>query len=84
MWENTKQLNITDDSRYHTSKGGEWTKMSENVKTINPAQAPTLEKSKSLGIAKLGDKPFYITGLNHNRGQPTQYTRAEQIGEDGI
>ena len=57
--------------------------MNENVKTINPAQAPTLEKSKSLGIAKLGDKPFYITGVNHNRGQQTQYTRADQIGEDG-
>lgn len=57
--------------------------MSENVKTINPAQAPQLEKSKSLGIAKLGDKPFYITGVNHNRGAPTKYTREDQIGEDG-
>ena len=59
--------------------------MSENVKTINPANAPTVEKSKSLGIAKLasGKKEFYITGCQHNRGSPSQYTRADQIGEDG-
>lgn len=57
--------------------------MSENVKTINPAGAPTIEKSKSLGISKLGADSFFITGINHNRGSPTHYTRKDQIGEDG-
>ena len=57
--------------------------MSENIKTINPAQAPTLERSPALGIAKIGSKEFYITACQHNRGTPTQYTRADQIGEDG-
>ena len=57
--------------------------MSENIKTINPAQAPTLERSPTLGIAKIGSKEFHITACQHNRGTPTQYTRADQIGEDG-
>jgi len=51
--------------------------------TINPADAPTLEKSKSLGIKKVEGKEFFITGLNHTRGKPTQYTKKEDIGEDG-
>jgi hypothetical protein len=51
--------------------------------TINPANAPQLEKSKSLGVAKIESKEVYITGANHNRGQPTQYTPKHLIGEDG-
>jgi len=51
--------------------------------TINPANAPQVELSKSLGIKKVEGKEFFITGLAHNRGKPTQYTKKEDIGEDG-
>jgi hypothetical protein len=51
--------------------------------TINPAEAPQVELSKSLGIKKIEGKAFYITGINHTRGKPTQYTKKEDIGEDG-
>ena len=52
-------------------------------KTINPANAPSVEKSKSLGIKKIEGEAFFITGINHTRGKPTQYTKKEDIGEDG-
>jgi hypothetical protein len=51
--------------------------------TINPAEAPQVELSKSLGIKKIEGKEFFITGINHTRGKPTQYTKKEDIGEDG-
>lgn len=50
--------------------------------TINPANAPSVEKSKSLGIKKIEGEEFFITGINHTRGKPTQYTKKEDIGED--
>lgn len=53
------------------------------TETINPANAPQMEKSKSLGIAKIESKEMYIVGANHNRGMPTQYTPKHLIGEDG-
>ena len=51
--------------------------------TINPANAPKLEKSKSLGIKKIEGEAFFITGVNHTKGKPTQYTKKEDIDEDG-
>ncbi len=51
--------------------------------TINPAEAPQVEHSKSLGIIKLEGKEFYITGVNHTRGKPTKFSKKEEIGEDG-
>lgn len=53
------------------------------IETINPANAPVLEKSKSLGISKIEGKEFYIVGAQHTRGQPTKYTQKSDIGEDG-
>lgn len=53
------------------------------TETINPASAPTVEKSKSLGIKNISGKEIFITGCNHTRGAPTKYTREDQIGEDG-
>jgi len=55
--------------------------MSEN-KTINPAEVPQVEKSKSLGIKKIEGKEVFITGYAHTRGQPTQYTPKEKISEE--
>lgn len=52
------------------------------TETINPANAPMIEKSKSLGISKIGGKEVFIVGMNHTRGAPTKYTRPDQIGED--
>ena len=58
--------------------------MSEN-KTINPAELPQVEKSKSLGIGKIEGKEIYITGYQHNRGRPTKYTQKVDISEeDGL
>jgi hypothetical protein len=51
--------------------------------TINPANAPSIEKSKSLGIKKVEGKEFFITGVNHTKGKPTQYTKKEDIDADG-
>lgn len=53
------------------------------TETINPANAPTLEKTKSLGIKNIDGKEIFITGCNHTRGSPTKYTRPDQVGEDG-
>ncbi len=50
--------------------------------TINPAEAPVLEKTKSLGIKKIEGQEFYIVGVNHTRGQPTKFSEASK-GEDG-
>ena len=51
--------------------------------TINPANAPTVEKSKSLGIKKIEGESFFIVGANHTKGKPTQYTKKEDIDADG-
>lgn len=51
--------------------------------TIDPALAPKLEKSKSLGIIKIEGKEFFIVGVNHTRGQPNKFSKPEDKGEDG-
>jgi len=57
--------------------------MSEN-ETINPADLPQVEKSKSLGVKQIEGKEVFITGYTHNRGKPTQYTPKDKISdEDG-
>ncbi|KKM80639.1 hypothetical protein LCGC14_1337890 [marine sediment metagenome] len=58
--------------------------MSENAKIINPADIPQIDKVKSVGIGKIEGKEVFITGYNHTRGQPNDYTRPDQISqEDG-
>lgn len=57
--------------------------MSEN-ETINPADLPQTSLSKTLGIKNIEGKEVFITGYNHTRGKPNDYTRADQIGDDGL
>lgn len=51
--------------------------------TINPAEAPQVEKSKSLGIKKIEGKEFYIVGVNHTRGAPSKFSKESDKGPDG-
>ena len=47
--------------------------------TIDPANASNVEKKKSLGIIKLADKEFFITGVKHTKGNPGKYSKPEEI-----
>lgn len=57
--------------------------MSEN-NTMDPTSIPKFEKTVSVKTALLEGKEVFIKGYNITRGKPTQYTRPDQIGDDGL
>ena len=65
-----------------SSKGGEMNKMSNND-TIDPATIPKLEFPDAVNLNKIAGEEIFITGYTVNRGTPNDYTKPEDIGEDG-
>ncbi len=58
--------------------------MSQNENTINPANEPKPDFAPTVNINKIGGKEIFITGIEVNRGKPNDYTKPEDIGEDGL
>ena len=58
--------------------------MSEND-TINPADTNVKsgERETAVNQKLIAGKEIYIVGYNHTRGNPTKYSRPDQIGDDG-
>ena len=59
--------------------------MSTNEQNIDLSKlGGDTERVDSVGIKQIEGKEVHITGFRHTRGKPTQYTRADQIGEDKL
>ncbi len=58
--------------------------MSQNENTLNPADTPKPEFADTVNINKIEGKEIFITGYVSNFGKPNEYTKQEDIREDGL
>lgn len=56
--------------------------MSQN--DINPANEPKPTFVDTVNINKIGGKTIFVTGYASNLGKPNDYTKPEDINEDGL
>ena len=59
--------------------------MSTNEQNIDlTTYTDNTERVDSVGIGKIEGKEIHITGFKHTRGKPSKFTKADQVGEDGL
>lgn len=58
--------------------------MNQSENTIDPATIPRPEFADTVNLNKIGGEEIFITAYTVNRGKPNDYTKPEDIGEDGL